>query len=314
MDYVTLGRTGATVSRLGLGGGGRSRLGHSAGLETPDRVAIVTRALELGVTFIDTARSYGTEEIVGEAIRHVPRDSVFISTKAGASLDDQRVLTPAEVAGRIEESLRALGTDVIDLYNFHGVLPEQYPATRDTLVAELIRQRDKGNIRFLGITERFNADPAHAMLAQAVADDCWDVVMVGFNVLNQSARPRVLAHTQPRGVATQAMFVVRNAFSRPDRLAEVVAHLIKAGHVDPDDVDPADPLGFLLADGVATSLADAAYRFCRDEAGIDVVLSGTGSIEHLEDNVASMARPPLPDEVRDRLVRIFDGVDSVTAQ
>ncbi len=314
MEYVTLGRTGAKVSRLGLGGGGRSRLGHSAGLETGQRVAIVRRAMELGVTFIDTARSYGTEAIVGEAISEVRRDSVFISTKAGAYMNDDRVLTPAELAGRIEESLRSLRIDVIDLYNFHGVLPEQYQSTRDTLVAELIHQRDKGNVRFLGITERFNADPAHAMLAQAMADDCWDVVMVGFNVLNQSARRRVLAHTRKDGVATQAMFVVRNAFSRPERLAEVVAHLVQAGHVDPADIDQADPLGFLLADGAATSLADAAYRFCRDEAGIDVVLTGTGSIEHLEDNVVSMARPPLPPDARDQLVRIFDGVDSVTAQ
>ena len=314
MEYVTLGRTGVTVSRLGLGCGGPSRLGHSAGLGMEDRVAIVTRALELGVTFIDTARSYGTEEIVGRAIREVRPDGVFLSTKAGSYRDDERVLTPAEVAGRIEESLRRLGTDVIDLYSFHGVLPRQYAATRDALAGELIRQRDKGNIRFLGITERFNADPAHAMLAAAVADDCWDVVMVGFNVLNQSARERVLAPAQAKGLATQAMFVVRKALSRPQRLAEVVAHLIDEGHVDPADVDRADPLGFLLADGVATSLPDAAYRFCRDEAGIDVVLSGTGSIEHLEANVASILSPPLPHAVRDRLVRIFDGVDSVTAQ
>jgi len=314
MEYVTLGRTGVTVSRLGLGAGGPSRLGHSAGLATDDRVAIVTRALELGVTFIDTARSYGTEEIVGQAIREARPDNVFISTKAGSYMNDERVLTPAELAERIEESLRRLGTDVIDLYNFHGVLPRQYEATRDTLVPELIRQRDKGNIRFVGITERFNADCGHAMLAQAVADDCWDVVMVGFNVLNQSARQRVLARTQAKGLATQAMFVVRNALSKPRRLAEVLAYLIDEGQVDPADVDLADPLGFLLADGVATSLPDAAYRFCRDEAGIDVVLSGTGSIEHIEANVVSILGPPLPNAVRDRLVRIFGGVDSVTAQ
>lgn len=314
MEYVTLGRTGVTVSRLGLGGGGRSRLGHSAGLEVRDRVAIVTRALELGVTFIDTARSYGTEEIVGQALREARPDRVFISTKAGSYLDDKRVLTPAEVALRIEEALRRLGTDVIDLYSFHGVLPGQYAATRDTLVPELLRQREKGKIRFLGITERFNADPAHAMLMEAVADDCWDVVMVGFNLLNQSARERVLARTQAKRIGTQAMFVVRNAFSRPERLAELLALLVDQGRVDPADVDPARPLESLLADGAATSLADLAYRFCRDEAGIDVVLSGTGSIDHFEANVASILAAPLPHAVRDRLVRMFDRVDTVTGQ
>ena len=152
------------------------------------------------------------------------------------------------------------------------------------------------------------------MLSQAVADDCWDVMMVGFNVLNQSARQRVLVHTRAKNIATQAMFVVRNAFRDPGRLAEVVAELVEQGLVDPAEVDLANPLGFLLAGGVATSLADAAYRFCRDETGIDIVLSGTGDIAHLEANVASMTRPPLPQNVRERLARIFDRVDTVTAQ
>jgi len=314
METITLGRTGVTVSKLGLGGGGRSRLGLSAGIAPGESVAIVRRALELGITFIDTAQSYRTEAFVGEAIRDVPRDSVFISTKGGAWWRDERVRTRAELLEQVEGSLERLGTDVIDLYSFHGTLPGQYASVREDLVPELIRLREQGKVRFLGITERFNADPPHAMLSQAVGDDCWDVVMVGFNILNQSARERVFPHTRAKGIGTLAMFVVRNAFSRPERLAEVMAKLIDDGRVDPADVDPADPLGFLLEDGVATSFTDASYRFCRDETGMDVVLTGTGSIEHLEANVASMARPPLPEATRERLRGIFQGVDCVTAQ
>jgi len=314
MEYGTLGRTGQTVSRLGLGCGGPSRLGGPTGVETDDRVAIVIRALELGVTHIDTARSYGTEEIVARAINQVRPDDLFISTKSGAYLDDKRVLTPKELSGRIEESLRSLGADVIDLYHLHGVLPSQYESARDILVPELIRQREKGAIRFFGVTERFNADPGHAMLSQAMKDDCWDVIMVGFNPLNQSARDRVLTAALAKNIGVQAMFVVRKAFSIPDRLREVLAGLIEAGRIDGDDIDMSDPLGFLVKNGAATSLPDAAYRFCRDEAGVDVVLSGTGSIEHLEANVASMAAPALPGDLRNRLIRIFDGVDTVTAQ
>jgi len=314
MEYVTLGRTGQTVSRMGLGGGGRSRLGRTAELETPQRVAIVRRALELGITYIDTARSYGTEEIVGQALREARADNVFVSTKVGAYVRDERVMTPEELAHEVEQCLRRLQLDVIDLFNFHGCIPRQYEQTRDTLVPELIRQREKGNIRYVGITERFNADPQHVTLSKAVSDDCWDVVMVGFNILNQSARERVLSHTQAKSIATQAMFVVRNAFRDPNRLVEVLTKLIDEGSVDAADVDLSDPLGFVMTEGGATSLADASYRFCRDESGIDVVLSGTGNIEHLEANVESMARPSLPDPVRDRLRRIFRRVDSVTAQ
>jgi len=314
MEYVTLGRTGQTVSRLGLGCGGPSRLGNTAGLDADEQVAIVTRALELGITHIDTARSYRTEEIVARAIAEVRPDDLFISTKSGAYFKDQRVLTPNELAERIEASLRALGVDAIDLYHLHGVLPSQYESARDTLMPELIRQQEKGTIRFIGVTERFNSDPAHQMLSQALTDDCWDVIMVGFNPLNQSARDRVLAPARAKNTGVQAMFVVRKAFSIPERLKEVLSGLIKSGEIDGADIDMSNPLGFLTENGAATSLPDAAYRFCRDEAGVDVVLSGTGSIEHLEANVASMASPALPSDVRDRLIRIFDGVDSVTAQ
>lgn len=314
MEYITLGRTGQTVSRMGLGGGGRSRLGHTAELSTPERVAIVRRALELGITYVDTARSYGTEEIVGQALQEARADGVFVSTKVSSYVRDERVMTPDELALEIEGCLRRLRRDVIDLFNFHGCIPSQYEPTRDTLVPELIRQREKGNIRFLGITERFNADPEHVMLSAAAADDCWDVFMVGFNILNQSARDRVLSHTRAKAIATQAMFVVRNAFRDPKSLAEVLSKLIDDGLVDRADMDLSDPLGFLMTEGGATSLVDASYRFCRDEPGLDVILSGTGSIEHLEANVESMARPPLPDAVRDRLKRIFARVDNVTGQ
>ncbi len=65
---------------------------------------------------------------------------------------------------------------------------------------------------------------------------------------------------------------------------------------------------------MAESLPDAAYRFCRAEPGIYVILSGTGNPQHLEQNVASILRPPLPAEVRQRLIDIFEGVDSVSGQ
>lgn len=80
------------------------------------------------------------------------------------------------------------------------------------------------------------------------------------------------------------------------------------------DVDPGDPLGFLVRDGHAASLPDAAYRFCREELGTHVILSGTGSLDHLRENIASFHRPPLPPDIRQRLVEIFAHSDSVTGQ
>ena len=75
-----------------------------------------------------------------------------------------------------------------------------------------------------------------------------------------------------------------------------------------------DPLGFLTGAGGAVSVPDAAYRFCRDEPGADVILVGTGNPEHLRENIASFARPPLPEEAVRKLKHIFRRVDSVSGQ
>jgi aryl-alcohol dehydrogenase-like predicted oxidoreductase len=110
------------------------------------------------------------------------------------------------------------------------------------------------------------------------------------------------------------MFAVRRALSQPERLAQVLDELVARGQLDPADLEMGGPLDFLVREGHATSLPDAAYRFCRDEPGTHVILSGTGSLDHLKANIASFDRPPLSQDVRDHLATIFRHVDSVTGQ
>jgi L-galactose dehydrogenase len=75
-----------------------------------------------------------------------------------------------------------------------------------------------------------------------------------------------------------------------------------------------EDLSFLVKNGVAGSIMEAAYRFCRHSAGIDVVLTGTGNKAHLLDNLASIEGPKLPDEILQRLQALFGSVDSVSGQ
>jgi aryl-alcohol dehydrogenase-like predicted oxidoreductase len=311
MDYTTLGRTDLRVSVLGLGGGGHSRLGQRAGASAKHSASIVRHALGLGVTFFDTAEAYRTEAFVGEGLRGHSRGQVVISTKKSPTADG-RPISATELRQGLEASLARLRTDYIDIYHLHGVRDGQYDRARDELAPELLKLRDQGTIRFLGITEAFGADTGHAMLRRAVLDDLWDVVMVGFNILNQSARERVLAETRQRGIGVLCMFAVRDALSRPEKLRETVGDLVRQGVLDAGELDLDDPLGFVRA--VAASVPDAAYRFCRAEPGIDVVLSGTGNIDHLEENVASILAPPLPANIYQRLVDLFQGLDTVSAQ
>jgi aryl-alcohol dehydrogenase-like predicted oxidoreductase len=307
VQRVELGRTGLKVSVMGLGAGGDSRLGLPAGDEARS-VRLVRTALDHGVDFIDTAEAYGTEEVVGKAIAGVRRDRVVISTKK-TTFTPERV-EPADVVRSLEASLRRLGTDYVDVYHLHGVRPDAYGDLRERLLPVLLQLRDQGKIRHLGITEAFAADPTHRTLDLALADDVFDVVMVGFNVLNQSARETVFPRTIAQRVGTLIMFAVRRALSRPDRLRELLQDLAARGKISRELAETG--LEFLVGDNVATSLPDAAYRFCRDEPGAHVVLSGTSDEQHLLENVRALERPALPREVRERVVELFRHVDDVS--
>jgi aryl-alcohol dehydrogenase-like predicted oxidoreductase len=306
---VVLGRTGLEVSVMGLGGGGESRLGLRRDNDG-DAVRLVRAALDRGINFIDTAEAYGTEAAIGKAIRDVRRDTVVLSTKKTTFTDD--LIDPEGVVRSLEASLEKLGTDYVDIYHLHGVRPAAYVDLRERIVPVLLRLREQGKIRFLGITEAFAVDPAHAMLERALLDDLFDVVMVGFNILNQSARRTVFPLAIERRVGTLVMFAVRRAFSRRDRLHEFLAQLAARGDFPPSLV--AYGLDFLLDDGYASSLADAAYRFCRYKPGVHVVLSGTGNPAHLGENMVSLSKPPLPAGHRERLVDLFRYVDDVSGQ
>jgi aryl-alcohol dehydrogenase-like predicted oxidoreductase len=239
---------------------------------------------------------------------------VLLSTKKTIARDGVLV-TREDVVQGLESSLQRLGTDRVEVYHLHGVREEQYDYARDNLVPALLQLQQQGKIRFPGITEVFAADPAHRMMTRAVQDDCWDVVMVGFNILNQSARERIFSHTQKHDIGVLNMFAVRQALSQPTKLQQTIAELVEHREIEEELItDQDDPLGFLTHYGEAKSLPDAAYRFCRAEPGVHVVLSGTGNVRHLEENVASILQPPLTVSTRERLKRMFAGIDTVSGQ
>ena len=96
----------------------------------------------------------------------------------------------------------------------------------------------------------------------------------------------------------------RQQYSRELKIA-TMRELAADGLVPQALADDPDPLGFLVHEGGASSVIDAAYRFVRHEPGVDVVLFGTGDSEHLRSNIASILKPPLPEADRDRLAALF---------
>ena len=303
MQYTTLGKTNLRVSVAGLGTGGFSRLGLKTGKTEDEAARLIHEAVDLGINFIDTAANYGTEGVVGKTLKTIPRDQVVVATKA--QFRGKPFAAPEKVVASLDNSLRLMGTDYVDVFNLHGVEADEYDYALNTIAPALLEEKRKGKIRHIGITENPITDFTNEMLKRAVHDPVWEVYMVGFHMMHQGARQNVFPATRQNGIGTLLMFAVRSIFADPLRVAREMKELAAKGLVEKWLGETDDPLGFLIHEGGAGSMIEAAYRFARHEPGIDVVLFGTGDAAHLRSNVASLLKPPLPEADRAKLAALF---------
>jgi L-galactose dehydrogenase len=309
VKYVTLGRTGLRVSQVGLGGGGNSCLGRKQGKTEAESIRVVQRAIELGINLIDTAGSNATESIIGRAIRGYDRDRLVLSTKATVSTGGV-MKTASQFTGSLESSLGALDTAYIDIMHFHAVLPQEYDYVVAKLLPIMEKFRAAGKVRYIGITETFDRDRGHAMLRRALADDCWDVMMVGFNMVNQSARDLVFTAAQEKDIGILGMFAVRRALISAESFGQAMRELQERGELS-RDLDIEQTIVRLTGEGEhCKPMAEVAYRYCRDEPAIQSVLMGTGEISHLEHNVQSFSASPLADATRRFIADTFGHISS----
>ena len=313
MVYRILGKTGFRVSLVSLGSGGHSRIGLATGKTAAESVAVVRQALEQGINLVDSSEIYGTEELVGQALAGWPSHKIILSTK-GAVTQDNRLKTARQLEESLENSLRRLQTDYVDIYHLHAVRPADYDDVVSELVPVLQKLKRQGKIRSIGITEAFASDPTHQTLRLAVKDDCWDVMMVGFNLLNQSARTRVIEPAMQKNIGILDMFAVRKALISQENLAAQLSVLYDKGLIDPDALDIQHPLADVLTSSGCRSLTELAYRFCSSETRIHSILRGTGNIRQMHNNIRDIARGPMPEAVRDKLVGLFARVDCVSGQ
>ncbi len=313
MEFTELGRTGLKVSVAGLGCGGFSRLGmFSKGLD--NAAGIVRKAYESGVTFFDTAVAYGTHPAVAKGLAGVPRSSYVLSSKFPPLMDNGELRPASDLEALLDKSLQELETDCLDIWHLHGVGASVYEEVRDRFYPEMLRMKEKGKIRFIGITEVFASDTRHEMFSKSLKDDIWEVLMVGYNMLNPSAAERVLPIAKEKGIGTLCMFAVRNALSNPEKLVDELRKMQQAGQLDKATAEQVGILDFLVEEGHAGTIMEAAYRFCRHTDGMDVILTGTGSAEHLMDNLQSIQLPPLPGEVLKKLNNLFGHIDCISGQ
>jgi len=110
------------------------------------------------------------------------------------------------------------------------------------------------------------------------------------------------------------MFAVRTALSNPIQLQKDINHILEKGQADRLLTDKYGNLEFIIEEGIANSIPEAAYRFASNTPGIHVTLTGTGNIGYLTENLKSIQKPPLPENTLKILHEVFGNVDCVNGQ
>ena len=305
MTFRVLGRTGLSVSRVGLGAGGPSRLGMSRKGDTASVERLVCLAVDLGINLIDTARAYGTEEALGKALRSV-KEQVYVATKvkcyATPDVTDPHqdpIVDPGSIITSVEESLQALQRDTIDILQLHAVAAPGLEPTIEHLVPAMIKLREQGKVRFLGITEHPGIDPRQEMAAGACESGVFDTLMLQYSIFDQQAEQRTFALARQHDVGLFCMCAARGACTSPAALRQVLA--LCAPEEDAS-------LDFLL-EGPVASYADAAFRFAAARVELDCVLVGTSEPDHLLESAAAILGDPLPAVHVETLKRRFGHLD-----
>jgi aryl-alcohol dehydrogenase-like predicted oxidoreductase len=281
------GKNGLEVTTLGFGAMELRGALAGSGPEITDKHAerVLNAVLDAGINFIDTSIDYGrSEELIGRFIAH-RRSEYFLASKCGcvpgAAMGTEHVHTAHNITAGVEQSLRLMKTDYLDLVQFHRSLTRSQFEEHGALEAALALKQ-AGKVRLVGVSGVL------PQLAEQVEMGVFDAFQIPYSAL-QREHEDIIA----RASASGAGIIIRGGVARGAPTDWHRSYYMLSENTMRERWDRAR-LDELLN---GMSRAEFMLRFTLSNPDLDTTIVGTKDLGHLHDNIASALKGPLPDSV-----------------
>ena len=297
MEYTTLGGTGTTVSRLALGCMSFGS-GHDWMLDPDEGRELVERAIELGITFFDTANVYSngeSEEILGDVLAEYDRDRLTVATKVYGEMDESNLnsggLSRKAVEQELRHSLDRLGMETIDLYQIHRW---DYDTPIEETLATLDDAVRRGQIRYVGASSMWGHQFAEALHAsEREGYERFATMQNLYNLAYREEEREMVPLCEKKDVGMipwspiGAGYLARpyeqdDATTRGEHETEIGRPYRKGGG------EEINRRVQELAEEKGVKMAQIALRWVAGKDIVDAPIVGTSSVEHLEDAVEAL--------------------------
>jgi aryl-alcohol dehydrogenase-like predicted oxidoreductase len=284
MNYRPLGNTGLQVSALSYGA---SPLGSVfRPIDAAEGIRTVHTALDLGINFIDVSPYYGltrAEEVLGKALVTIRRDRYLLATKVGRYGQEQFDFSAERVTASIDESLRRLQVEHVDLIQCHDIEFGSLDRVIQETLPALRKVHEQGKARFIGITG-YPLAIFPRVLEQTPVDT---VLSYCHYTLNDSSLAELLPYLQQKGVG------IINA--SPLAMGLLTERGAPDWHPAPPPLKAACAQAAAHCRSRGVDIAQLALQFAVSNPAIATTLVGTASLENLRKNVAWSEQPPAPE-------------------
>ena len=317
MNYRDLGQTGMRISEISLGTWAVG--GEWGDVSEEEAWGALSRAVDLGVNFLDTADAYGdgaSEKLIGRFLKERSDDEIFVATKAGRRLDPHTAegYNYENLSSFLERSLQNLGLEAVDLLQLHCPPTEAY--RQDETFEALDRLQQEGKIKNYGVSVETVEEAKMALDYPGVK-----TVQIIFNIFRQKPAEEFFPIAEEKDVGVivrvplasgllSGKMVRDREFPEDDhrnfnRDGEAFDRGETFAGVDFDTgLDAAEELKELVPEG--HTLAQLALRWILDHPTVSCAIPGGKRQSQVEDNVAAAGIQPLSEQARERIKEVYD--------